>query len=193
MPMVRSRREAIANRLQTKLEKSASRFARLATKKGSRTRTAQRYFKREVRIYMLQMAIAGKGSPLTPSELRRLEKKIMKQEQYLQKFCDKISVNRMKKTPLSVNAIRSQAELYAGQGRAEFFRFAGKTDATGNTVEKYVAVAGACRNCQPHNGKYFLPGSGPMPGEICLGKGRCRCRRVQEDNARIAKRLKAAA
>lgn len=38
-----------------------------------------------------------------------------------------------------------------------------------------------CRNCHDAKG-FYLSGQGPMPGQICFGGWRCRCRRVEVYN-----------
>ena len=185
-------RERISNELQDEFEKRVTDLATQFDTKGFRTRTFHRRFKREFQKHTIEEAMLGAGRSLTPGELAQLEKRMRERLERMQKFMDKVSANRIKRTPLSSKSIANQARLYSEQGRAEFFRFAGVADASSNTVEKWLSKGdvSTCPKCSPLNGKYFLPGKGPMPAEVCKGKGRCRCRRVQEENARIANQLR---
>ena len=81
--------------------------------------------------------------------------------------------------------LAERAAQYGGIGRAIYFMSyealglprQGDGSAPG-VVIRYVAIddAGTCSPCHNAQG-YYLPGQGPYPGQICLGRHHCRCRR----------------
>jgi len=80
---------------------------------------------------------------------------------------------------MSEAAVAQRSALYSGAGRAEWFR-ARELGAPDGSLVDYVAVDDnvTCHPCfgAEENGPY-KPGEGPFPGEVCLGRGSCRCRR----------------
>jgi hypothetical protein len=95
---------------------------------------------------------------------------------FLSRFADQAASGR-----LSDAQIRERAKLYAGEGRALFYEQAGRTAALYGWVEDYIAVddrntCGPCARAEAQGP--YLPGQGPMPGRVCLGRGYCRCRRA---------------
>jgi hypothetical protein len=139
----------------------------------------------ELRQHLTAQTMAGLGrDTLTPRELARLNTLARQETAYLARFADQIAIAQAQGTPLSVAQIGARSELYAGAGRGEFFR-AVETSAIadgrigpGNVV-RYVAIgdANTCSPCLAAVG-YYLPGEGPVPGQVCRGHGRCRCRRM---------------
>lgn len=191
MPIIgKATRERLVNKFQSQFDKDVRRIAKRANTKGVRTRDVHREAKKAIRQHTLTQAMLGKGRPLSNAELTRLEKTIKKEEEHLQRFMDQISIRRVQRNPMSSEAIESRLIQYGGTGRAEYYRASELVDSDQNTVERYRANAGACSKCLPYNGKYFLPGEGPMPGDVCLGKGHCRCERIAEQNKRKAKELR---
>ena len=78
--------------------------------------------------------------------------------------------------------LASRLAMYGARGRAGFFRAAEEYDGESagyGWVVRYVARDddATCGPCSEAQG-YYLPGDGPYPGEVCLGRHRCRCRRV---------------
>ncbi len=120
------------------------------------------------------------------------------QSAYIQRFADQLALRRLNTAAggvlnlpdFSVDYLTQRINLYAGPGRAMFFRALealGAGDESGvGWVVRYVAIddSGTCSPCHNAQGVY-LPGTGPYPGEICLGGGACRCRRVPERDLAI--------
>lgn len=122
---------------------------------------------------------------------------------YLQRFADVTSAGILSdaagmegaRRPFSANYLAQRAAQYGGIGRALFFQAYEALGlprlANGNApgiVIRYIAMddAGTCSPCHRAQG-YYLPGAGPFPGQICLGRQNCRCRRITVyDPARYA-------
>lgn len=142
--------------------------------------------------HMVEQATLGAGRRLTPSELARLAPEVQKQTLYLSRFADKVSVSKLAGQPMSAEAVASRAQLYAGAARGEHYKAKEQQQGDGYIYE-YISRddGGTCSNCYTasRNGPY-LAGVGPMPGQVCRGRGRCRCRRearyAPEEAARIA-------
>ena len=83
--------------------------------------------------------------------------------------------------PLSEAYIANRADQYAGEGWAAWFE-ASERELTGQDgfVVDYIARddGATCSPCRfaMQDGPY-LPGTGPYPGQVCLGAGNCRCER----------------
>jgi hypothetical protein len=93
--------------------------------------------------------------------------------------------------PLSARQIAARSELYSGSARAVWFRADERGQAAG-VVFYYEAVddKGTCEPClDAEAGSPYLPGEGPFPGEVCKGRGRCRCLRIPRDAPREFARL----
>lgn len=126
---------------------------------------------------------------LLPSELLSLSPQLKFQQSKLAGFAAEV-----KATPLasrSEAAIGARLELYSGAGRAEWFR-GSEDDADDGEVVDYEALddVSTCHPClfAEERGPY-LPGQGPFPGEVCLGRGRCRCVRRKRSDPRARREL----
>lgn len=116
------------------------------------------------------------------------------QAAYLQRFADEAAGRLVAEAagipgmhpPFSAAYLAERAAQYGGIGRALYFQSyealgiqrLGDGSAPGIVV-RYVARDDA-RTCSPcHRAQgYYLPGQGPYPGQICVGRHHCRCRRV---------------
>lgn len=120
------------------------------------------------------------------------------QAAYLQRFADQMAgrlaaarAGLPSFTPPSLGQITERAAQYGGIGRALFFQAFEQhrqVDTGAGWVIQYIARddANTCSPCHNAQG-YYLPGQGPYPGQICLGRHHCRCRRVTVyDPARYA-------
>jgi hypothetical protein len=121
-----------------------------------------------------------------------LEELAESESAFLQRFADHIAGNRIAGTPLSEAQIANRASQYGARGRAMFFR-AWEEQGSGSGagwICKYTARhdGGTCMPCLNAEG-YYLPGTGPYPGDICLGRESCRCRRVTEYNPTVYAQL----
>lgn len=115
---------------------------------------------------------------------------LQRQSVYLQRFVDQMALRATDSAfggPLGLGGqftpeyLAQRLNQYAGHGRRIFFEALEQySDDTGaGWVVEYIAVddGGTCRPCNAAQG-FYLPGTGPYPGEVCLGGGNCRCRRV---------------
>lgn len=147
-----------------------------------------------IAVHTVEQVLAGAKRNLpTADQYRRIQSVLDKQSAHLSKFMDEVAVNRAQGKPLSVAQIRSRAESYSGSGRAEFSRAA-----EGNFGEGWIALyeaiddKGTCGPCLgAEAGSPYALSAGPMPGELCLGRGRCRCRRVLRYDPATYRRLAA--
>ena len=116
------------------------------------------------------------------------------QAAYLQRFADEAAGRLIaeaaglpgSRPPFSAAYLAERAAQYGGIGRALYFQsyealgiqHLGDGSAPGIVV-RYVARDDA-RTCSPcHRAQgYYLPGQGPYPGQICVGRHHCRCRRI---------------
>lgn len=132
------------------------------------------------------------------------------QAAYLQRFADQIAGRYMEQAavesghatagrpPYSADYLAERAAQYGGIGRALFFEANEAAAAAGQGapgfVIRYIARddANTCSPCHRAQG-YYLPGRGPYPGDICLGRHHCRCRRVSVYDPAIYARLIGAA
>lgn len=125
--------------------------------------------------YLIAQVIAARGRPLLPTESLVLERgPILDQMDYLDGF-----TRHLRDHDVTEAYIISRAKLYGGAGRALWYRTAEEAAPIGWVVD-YVSVddSGTCLPCvvSEIQGPYLF-GHGPFPGEVCLGRGRCRCRR----------------
>ena len=151
---------------------------------------------------VVQQSLAGLGKEdLTDEQRERLEEKIRTDAAYMSRFADVVAFQLMIDEELSEAYIANRSENYGGTGRGEFFESLGAAvlllNGGNGWVERYYAVDDrkTCPACvdagQLRSGgvAYYLPGQGPMPGIICYGRSRCRCRRVPEYNPAIYRQL----
>lgn len=113
------------------------------------------------------------------------------QQPYIRRFVATVVIRQAVATPMTPKAITQRAMLYGGAGRA--LHYQEKESDLAGFVCDYVSRddASTCRPCleAERNGPY-LPQTGPMPGAVCLGRGKCRCRRVERYDPHEAARLR---
>lgn len=151
-----------------------------------------------VRDDVVHQATLGKGEALSSQEMEGLQV-IMDgrpgepgQSGYLKKFAEEIAALAALGAGMSEALIRSRSQTYFGKGYEQFWRQS-EEQAGPDEIIRYVAIddnrtCGPCREAED-NGPY-LPGEGPMPGEVCLGRGHCRCYRERETNPELAAQLR---
>ncbi len=143
-----------------------------------------------------QAALGARGLP--PALRQSLTTADAESGAYLSRFVDGAGlreiVSRMQPAlvaALGLGAVAAQwgsdylanrLAMYGAAGRAGFFEAAEEYDEEGagpGWVVEYIAQDDdrTCSPCSDAQG-YYLPGDGPYPGQICLGRHRCRCRRV---------------
>ena len=109
---------------------------------------------------------------------------------YLYRFAGEAHARQILGDPYSDLQIVNRSLMYGGAVRGAWFRGNEATNYDDGYVARYIAVDDR-RTCQAcHNAAgYYRINSGPYPGEICYGGGRCRCVRVIEYNPEIARTL----
>lgn len=177
----------LRNRLRAEFDAEMRRLAgRVAG--GAATGTWQADMSNTVRRYMLAQASAGLGRPLTQAEIAVLAPRINEQTQYVYRYAADIAARRQTGNPYQVGYLNNRSTQYGGAGWGLYFE--GQEVQYGGQdgwVVDYISrdddrTCGPCLSAE-NNGPY-LPGQGPMPGEVCLGRGYCRCeRRLRYDMA----------
>ncbi len=132
--------------------------------------------------HTIGQAMLGRGvDSLDDATTAKLNDKMRTDAAYMSRFADEIALGFLTGALLSEAYIANRSAAYGGTGRGEFYR--GLDEAIGNElgsgwVDEYIAVDDrhTCEPCQQAQG-FYLPGSGPYPGVICYGGGRCRCSR----------------
>lgn len=177
----------LRNRLRAEFDAEMQRLAgRVAG--GASVGTWQADMSNTVRRYMLAQASAGVGRPLTAREIQALEGRIQEQTRYVYRYAADIAARRQTGTPYQIGYLQNRSTQYGGAGWGLYFE-AQETSYGGDDgwVVDYVArdddrTCGPCLDAE--NSGPYLPGQGPMPGEVCLGRGYCRCeRRLRYDPA----------
>jgi len=158
--------------LQTDFERIVEELARIAQ---INIPDWERQMANAIEGYLIAQATAARGRALLPSELLEIERdQIATQMDYLAGFRQDLESE-----PRTEDYISSRSKLYAGAGRALWYRIA-EMDAPDGWVVDYHSVddSGTCSPCvsAESDGPYLF-GHGPFPGEVCLGRGRCRCQR----------------
>ena len=120
------------------------------------------------------------------------------QAAYLQRFADQLAARKLAEAlpedddqregllralvAMGAAYIARRAASYSGAARGVFFRAleSGDVGPMGGGRSGWVIAyrvnhdESLCSACLDAEG-YYLPGDGPMPGEVCLGGGQCRC------------------
>lgn len=136
---------------------------------------------RGIRDYLAQQMAAGLGRPLGAAELAYLDDIVRTQESFLYRYAAEVAARQGVGNPFSVAYVANRSMQYAGEGWAAWFE-ASERDLTGTDgfVVDYIARddGATCTPCRMamQDGPY-LPGTGPYPGQVCLGAGNCRCER----------------
>lgn len=142
----------------------------------------QRQFSQAIAVHYrtaAQLAFGSTALSNTAEQALRLE--ILRQQAFLSRFADHYSLSVMRGEPFSEGYLANRSRMYAGGMRAVSYRIIEMTYAdTDGWVVYYIAVDDerTCSECMDAmvQGPYLM-GNGPHPGEVCLGRDRCRCRR----------------
>lgn len=124
--------------------------------------------------YLLAQATVARGRSLLPTEILALQTAINEQLDFLQHFLFDLLIRE-----ITLEYVAARSKLYSGAGRALWYRINEEREDTGWVID-YMAVddRGTCLPCRDAEaGGPYRFGDGPFPGEICLGRGRCRCQR----------------
>ena len=133
----------------------------------------------EIRRYYVRQGTAGLGRTMTAAELARVDVALETQAGYLLRFAGDVSARLGLGNPLSEDYLAMRSRLYGGQGWAIWHQGNEVGDDGPGWVVEYISQddGGTCSSCSAAQG-YYLPGTGPWPGEICEGGSNCRCERV---------------
>lgn len=187
----RRAREAAREKLQDAFEAEVRAHAERLTSRGWLS-TWQRNMQETVRRHTLQQAMLGAGRPLSASEVRSLDAVVRRQnEKFLARFAEEIAAKRLRRAALNVDAIAGRGQMYGGVGREQWFRYSEKGEVS-NVIYYYEARddRGTCSPCLGAARKSpYLPNEGAMPGSICRGRGKCRCRRRRVVSTEVYRKL----
>lgn len=134
--------------------------------------------------HVIQQMMLGNGQPrLTDEQRTELDAIMLEQSAFLGRFAD-LNALGMAVDSLSEEAIARRSRSYGGVARGAFFlafsvAALARGDAGAGWVDEFVARddRGTCGPCHAAQG-FYLPGQGPMPGIVCLGRDNCRCQRI---------------
>lgn len=124
---------------------------------------------------MIRHTMIGRGGGIPQaSEIPGLDQRIQTQHAFLQRFAEQLSISSIQGTLPSAAYIGNRASMYGGAGQAEWWR-AAMVDAP---RVRYIARddGGTCGPCLNAEGVYDATQDFPLPGEVCLGRHRCRCK-----------------
>lgn len=191
-PLAAAERLGVSEALKTEFGETVGRHA-TEVAKNRNILVWQQGMETSVRDHLLQQAQLGAGRPLTPSELATLDRKIREELGALARFAEEQSAKQIAGRPLSEGAIRSRSQLYAGTGQATYYQQA-EAGAGAGVVVDYISrdAPTTCSPClRAQNEGPYLPGdsASPYPGSVCLGRGRCYCRRVERYDPAAYERL----
>lgn len=148
--------------------------------------------------HIIQQSLLGRLRPLDAQEIKTLDRVIRAQQAYASRFADEQASRLLQGNPFSVDYIGARSEQYNGEARAEFYR-AKEGEADEGMVFDYVSVDdnGTCQPCiDAEQASPFLAGDGALPGDVCEGRGFCRCVREEryspDEAAELREGLRAA-
>lgn len=146
--------------------------------------TWQRKMRDTIAVYMVKQEQLALGRALTAVEEAGLQARFNRQAAYLQSFADQMMAQRiLDETELmaefTTKNVKQRARQYAGSGYASFYRVSEQGMEPGVVIEYFARDdGGTCSPClEAQERGPYLPGEGPMPGDVCLGRGHCRCER----------------
>lgn len=197
---------AVHEEVQTEHEKKHASLAALLAAGTLSIAGWQRGMRESIIAHNLEQALLGSRGKLSHDQRNEILQASMKDMGYLERFADELAARKAAMAPMTEWQIRSRSNLYTAAGRGLFWRNIersaqhalnegngrgfgmppgpeNRTDPTYGWVVLYVAVddTSTCKACHNAQG-YYLPGTGPYPGEVCAGRAHCRCQRNFEYN-----------
>lgn len=129
---------------------------------------------RLIRNYNVANWMAGNGQFDTPDLGQRIERQL----QYLYRFASERHATEALERPHSAEYLANRGTQYRGSAYAAWFIGNESVGQGDGWVSEYVARDDnrTCSPCASVQG-FYLPGTGPYPGDVCLGGGACRCER----------------
>lgn len=174
-----AQRETLSGRAQDRFEADMARITGKLMTSGD-LRAWQRESGARILQHLVEQRTLGVGRPLRDSDLRALSIEAQRQTAYLSRFADQLAIRGLQGRVMSAQAITNRAVMYGGAGRAAFYDGEQTREAArGGVVVYYRAVddGRTCPRCHAAEaGSPYLAGAAPLPGQQCLGHGRCRCR-----------------
>lgn len=178
-------RTRYADRIQDLYEANMKLLAERLTTGNLTVAQWQEEMLREMQHHLQQQVILASGKQtISPRQATRIDQVIREQSAYLARFSDQIAGRAGLGSPLSPGYIGNRAGMYGGVARGLFFEEGELIEAEAGRfgpdwVSQYIArddghTCGPCHSAQG----YYPIGTGPMPGQVCLGRNRCRCIRV---------------
>lgn len=136
----------------------------------------QAEMQRRIAAHLTQQVLLGTGGRVTPQQIAEIDKTAQREFAYLSRFGDSVAGGMATGKPLSEAQIANRAQDYSASGRAAF----SKAGEDPEKMYRYVSLddKGTCGPCLDAEGIYSGQG-GPLPGEVCEGRGRCRCVREE--------------
>lgn len=137
--------------------------------------------------YIRRQAMAGTGAPIT-LDRRPAEAEERRQLSYLYWFAWSVAARQIVGQLIPRPGLAHRAAMYQGGGWFAWHRYSEMpTEGEDYLVYRYLAQddPNTCGPCARYSRRYFLPGEGPYPGQICAGGGACRCERVPIYDAAI--------
>lgn len=135
----------------------------------------------ENHAYIARMATAGHGRPLTVAEVDKVSQIAIVQQGYLYRFSGEIAARRAIGSDFSEPYLQARIRQYGGAGWQSFWEAAetAKTLGQDGYIVHYQS-ADSPTTCSPcidaqNNGPYRAGSSYPRPGEVCKGRGLCKC------------------
>ena len=172
-------RRRLTIRLMEEFDENVFDIVRSFTRGQSGVRSLHSALLREVTNDLLREATLGAGRDLLPSEIAVLRARIDRQAAFLQRFMDEVAFRDIAGRPFSEKYILQRISQYKGEGLGAFYDFS-EREFSDDYVFDYIPVddGGTCSPChQAGQGSPYLRGQGPIPGVVCVARGKCRCRR----------------
>ena len=137
-----------------------------------------------LRSHHLMLAQAARGRyRLSRAELTAVRDAVRIEQAFLSRFADQLAYRRMNGSDWTSAGLVERLRLYLGNPRGTFYREVETSMVDdgyygAGWVVYYEALddPATCSPCHEAQG-YYLPGEGPMPGQVCQGRSRCRCKR----------------
>jgi hypothetical protein len=183
----------IHERLQTKFEANNHRLATLLFAGGITLAAWRSGTWQSIKKLILHQAALGAGKQPDAAKLHEV---LQRESEYFRKFAEAIfaghvSDDTIRPVPRTAEQVASRADLYSGVPRGLFYELHEERGELGyGWVVQFRAKDDkhTCRPCRDAEG-YYLANTGPYPGGVCKGRGRCRCVRVPVFDPDIYRRL----
>ena len=187
-----AQRQTLSDRAQDAFERDMRALADRLAETGN-VQKWQRDTGARILQHMAEQRMLGAGRRLRDGDLAVMAGEAQRQTAYLSRFADHIAVDALRGERPSAAYVANRAAQYGGVGRAAFFDAQQRAEAgRPGMVVIYRALddASTCTRCHDAeaNGPY-LPGAAPLPGSVCLGRSRCRCRLEYRYDAAAYQRL----